>query len=372
MMRRAIALAEAAGSGGEVPVAAVVYRGDEILAEAANDREATSDPLGHAELRALSAAGRATGTWRLDDCTMAVTLEPCPMCAAACVNARLGRLIYGALDPKAGACRSLYTIPTDPRLNHRVTVIGEVLAEECAAVLRRFFEARRVRASPAGRGPLRPIGSAPPAVRLVCFDIGGVVIRICRSWAEGCAAAGIAVRAPSLWQDASEARHSLVVEYQTGRIDGATFAERTSALAGGLYSPAEIQGIHNSWLLGEYEGVADLIDRLHRAKIDTAALSNTNHAHWTRMGDYPAVARIRHHLPSHRLGLHKPDPAFYLRLEQLLGYCGQEILFFDDTPENVRAAIQIGWRAERIDPLEATAPQIRSALQSHGVDFRSS
>ncbi len=154
MMQRAIALAEAAGSAGEVPIAAVVYRGAEILAEAANDREATSDPLGHAELRALSAAGRAIGTWRLDQCTMAVTLEPCPMCAAACVNARLGRLIYGALDPKAGACRSLYSIPTDMRLNHRVTVIGDVLAGESAALLRRFFQTRRGSASPAGRGRL--------------------------------------------------------------------------------------------------------------------------------------------------------------------------------------------------------------------------
>lgn len=212
----------------------------------------------------------------------------------------------------------------------------------------------------------------PPAVRLVCLDIGGVVIRICRSWAQGCAAAGIAVRAPALWQEASEARRSLVVEYQTGRIDGATFAERMSALAGGLYSPAEIQGIHNSWLLDEYEGVADLIEGLHRARIDTAALSNTNHAHWARMGDFRAVARIRHHLPSHRLGLQKPDPALYVRLEQLLGYCGREILFFDDTPENVDTAIEIGWRAQLIDPLAETAPQIRAALERHAVDLSSS
>ncbi len=214
--------------------------------------------------------------------------------------------------------------------------------------------------------------AAPSAVRLVCFDIGGVVIRICRSWAEACAAAGIAVRGPALWEAASETRHALVIEYQTGRIDGATFAERCSALAGGIYSPAEILGVHNSWLLGEYEGVADLVDRLHAAQIDTAALSNTNHSHWARMGDYPAVARIRHHLPSHRLGLHKPDPAFYLRLEQLLGYSGAEILFFDDAQENVSAARELGWRAERVDPLEPTAPQLHASLAAHGVVMASS
>ncbi len=145
MMRRALALAGRAAKAGEVPIAAIVYRGESVLAEAANDREASADPLGHAELRAQGAAGRALGHWRLHECSMAVTLEPCPMCAGACVNARLGRLVYGADDPKAGACRTLYEIPTDERLNHRVTVIHGVLAEPCAELLRRFFEPRRGR-----------------------------------------------------------------------------------------------------------------------------------------------------------------------------------------------------------------------------------
>ena len=144
-MRRALELAARAADAGEVPIAAVVYRGSEVLAEAANDREASADPIGHAELRALSGAGRAIGHWRLNECSMAVTLEPCPMCAAACVNARLGRLIYGADDPNAGACRSLFSIPTDERLNHRVEVIDGVLADRCVALLRGFFQARRGR-----------------------------------------------------------------------------------------------------------------------------------------------------------------------------------------------------------------------------------
>ena len=145
MMERAIALAATAAQAGEVPIAAVVYRGDEVLAEAANNREATGDPIGHAEMLALSHAGRSLASWRLHECTMAVTLEPCPMCAGAMVNARLGRLVYGADDPKAGACRTLYSIPTDERLNHRVTVIGGVLAERCAGLLQAFFEQRRPR-----------------------------------------------------------------------------------------------------------------------------------------------------------------------------------------------------------------------------------
>ncbi len=143
MMDRALALAADAARSREVPIAAVVYRGGDVLAEAANDREATADPIGHAEMRALSAAGAALGHWRLDECSMAVTLEPCPMCAGACVNARLGRLVYGAADPKAGACGTLYTIPTDERLNHRVTVIGGARADQCVALLRAFFETRR-------------------------------------------------------------------------------------------------------------------------------------------------------------------------------------------------------------------------------------
>ena len=143
MMRRALALAAEAAAAGEVPVGAVVYRDEEILAEAANNRQATGDPTGHAELLAIRRAGEALGSWRLHECSLAVTLEPCPMCAGAMVNARLGRLVYGADDPKAGACRTLYRIPTDERLNHRVAVAGGVLADECGQQLTAFFEQRR-------------------------------------------------------------------------------------------------------------------------------------------------------------------------------------------------------------------------------------
>jgi tRNA(adenine34) deaminase len=150
MMRRALRLAAGAATRGEVPIAAVVWRerdgAIEILAEAANDREASGDPTGHAEIVALRRAGERLGSWRLTGCSMAVTLEPCPMCAGALVNARLDRCVFGASDPKAGACGTLYRIAEDPRLNHRVTVVGGVLAEESVALLRRFFRNRRGRA----------------------------------------------------------------------------------------------------------------------------------------------------------------------------------------------------------------------------------
>jgi tRNA(adenine34) deaminase len=143
MMRRALRLAEQAAAMGEVPIGAVVYRGDRVIAEAFNLRESVSDPTGHAELLAIRKAGQVLGEWRLNDCSLAVTLEPCPMCAGGLVNARLGRLIYGAADPKAGACETLYEIPVDNRLNHRVSMHGGVLADECRRQLREFFQRRR-------------------------------------------------------------------------------------------------------------------------------------------------------------------------------------------------------------------------------------
>lgn len=143
MMERAIELADKAAAIGEVPVGAVVYKGETIIADAFNNRESANDPTGHAELLAISKAGKKLGEWRLSGCSLAVTLEPCPMCAGAMVNARLDRVIYGTEDPKAGACKSLYRIPTDERLNHRVKVIGGVLADRCRKQLKQFFQTRR-------------------------------------------------------------------------------------------------------------------------------------------------------------------------------------------------------------------------------------
>src|SRR4051794_5584791 len=152
MMRHALGLAREAVTLGEVPVGSVVVCRGRIIAQAFNLRETLDDPTAHAERLALTLAGRALGTWRLEDCTLYVTLEPCPMCAGAIVQSRIARLVYGAWDPKAGACDSLYRIVTDPRLNHRAEVNAGLLAEECGAVLTRFFQARR---------PIRPPKNDP-------------------------------------------------------------------------------------------------------------------------------------------------------------------------------------------------------------------
>ncbi|MCA9245431.1 MAG: tRNA adenosine(34) deaminase TadA, partial [Phycisphaerales bacterium] len=157
-------LARRAAALGEVPVGAVVYRGRAVLGEAHNLREASHDPAGHAEMLALRQAAARLGRWRLSGCSIAVTLEPCPMCAGALVNARLDRLVYGAVDPKAGACTSLYAIPTDPRLNHRLETTGGVLARECGAILSGFFRARRRQAALL-RGARRPGSGERPSAR---------------------------------------------------------------------------------------------------------------------------------------------------------------------------------------------------------------
>ncbi len=144
-MGRALEQARLALDHDDVPVGAAVERGGRLVAATHNRREADQDPTAHAELLALRAAAAALGSWRLDDCTLYVTLEPCAMCAGALVLARVPRLIFAATDPKAGAVGSLYDVPGDPRLNHRVEVGSGILADECGDLLRRFFQARRAR-----------------------------------------------------------------------------------------------------------------------------------------------------------------------------------------------------------------------------------
>jgi tRNA(adenine34) deaminase len=139
LMSLALEEAEKAGAAGEIPVGAVVALDGEVLAAAGNARERTNDPTAHAEILAIREATRRLGTWRLEGATVAVTLEPCPMCAGALVNARVARLVYGCADPKAGAAYSLYNIVQDPRLNHSVEVVDGIAAERCAALLSAFF-----------------------------------------------------------------------------------------------------------------------------------------------------------------------------------------------------------------------------------------
>ncbi|MDR2619974.1 MAG: nucleoside deaminase [Propionibacteriaceae bacterium] len=143
-MRRALTEAAAAVECGDVPVGALVLTPDGTqLALAHNEREISSNPLAHAELLALQRAAAARGSWRLDDCTLVVTLEPCAMCAGAITQARIARLVFGAYDEKAGAVSSLWDLIRDSRLPHRPEVVSGVLAPECAALLQSFFAAKR-------------------------------------------------------------------------------------------------------------------------------------------------------------------------------------------------------------------------------------
>jgi tRNA(adenine34) deaminase len=142
-MDEALVEARRALDAGEVPVGAVVVAGGEIIGRGHNSPIALADPTAHAEIVALRAAGRKLGNYRLTGATLYVTVEPCPMCCGAVLHARLARLVYGAADPKAGAVESLYRLLEDPRFNHRVATVGGLRADASAALLRRFFEARR-------------------------------------------------------------------------------------------------------------------------------------------------------------------------------------------------------------------------------------
>ena len=143
-MREALALADSAAFVGDVPVgAAVIDQHGNVIGKGVNTREVSHNPLGHAEVNALNDAAANLGSWRLDDCTLVVTLEPCTMCAGAIVQSRIGRVVFGAFDEKAGAIGSLWDVVRDPRLPHRPEVISGVLAKECAKVLTDFFKNKR-------------------------------------------------------------------------------------------------------------------------------------------------------------------------------------------------------------------------------------
>ena len=142
-MRVALSEARMAAESGEVPVGAVIERGGEVIAAAGNEREERKDPTAHAEMLAIREAAGRLGGWRLSGCTIYVTIEPCPMCAGAIYQARIDRLVFGAIDEKAGAAGTLMDITRDSRLNHQLEVVPGILAVECAAVLRDFFSRRR-------------------------------------------------------------------------------------------------------------------------------------------------------------------------------------------------------------------------------------
>jgi tRNA(adenine34) deaminase len=144
-MKAALSLAEEAFAAEEAPIGAVLVRDDKLIASGRNERNSRGDPLAHAEMLAITRAALVVGDWRLERTCLYVTLEPCPMCAGAIVQARIPRLVFGAFDPKAGACGSLYRLTEDSRLNHRAQTIAGVLAEECGGILTKFFSTQRAK-----------------------------------------------------------------------------------------------------------------------------------------------------------------------------------------------------------------------------------
>lgn len=168
-----IALEEArkAAELGEVPVGAVLVKDGEILSQAGNFRESYQDPLAHAEILAIQRASQWLNSWRLLDCTLYVTLEPCIMCAGAIVQARIPKLVFGASDPKGGGVRSLYQICEDQRLNHRVEVVEGILQNDCARVLSEFFQERRLEKSSAAAEKIEKMFNANSETREEASDV---------------------------------------------------------------------------------------------------------------------------------------------------------------------------------------------------------
>ncbi len=210
---------------------------------------------------------------------------------------------------------------------------------------------------------------------MACFDIGGVLVKHCRTWREGCAAAGLPLREGAESEQMSARRRDLAHRFTTGKIAEPDFWAAMSGSTGGLYSTAEIERIHHAWLGPEYPGVRPVIRRLVEAgRAKTGVLSNTNAPHWARfqpIGDhppeFPTASMLGVRLASHLIGHMKPHAETYAAFEHASGSAGPEILFLDDLPENLITARARGWTCELIDHTRDTADQIEAVLAKHGL-----
>lgn len=212
--------------------------------------------------------------------------------------------------------------------------------------------------------------------RVICFDIGGVLVRICRTWAEACEKAGVPVHAPE-WlagEQAIAARSGVMRAYQNGEL---TTDDYYHSMRGALeqhYTLDQIVSIHDAWLLDEYAGVVELVNELTALPgVTTACLSNTNERHWDVLAPvggvprFPSVMALGKRFASHLMRASKPDAKIFSDFQQQMGADAADILFFDDTEPNVVAARNYGWRAETVDPLGDTCGQLRVHLQAHGL-----
>lgn len=202
-------------------------------------------------------------------------------------------------------------------------------------------------------------------IRLVCFDLGGVVVRICRTFDDALRRAGLAKQAEQLTLPFTA--HDLVDAYQRGTLSGERYANELSAHLGGVLSPADVLAAHDAVILDPYEAVDEIVAHLNSLGLHTAALSNINDRHWPMVRELPAIRQLRHHLLSHEIGAIKPEDATYAAVEQATGCAPENIIFFDDTLENIRAATERGWRAVHIDHAGSTAVQIKRALRNVGI-----
>lgn len=217
--------------------------------------------------------------------------------------------------------------------------------------------------------------TTPDPIRCICFDAGGVIVKHHRSWEQACLATGIPLKEGHSEPERVAARRALHARYTVGAIGCDEFYASLAAACAGLYSEREVRTLHHHWITGEYEGVGEIIARLNRlASVETALLSNTCATHWERMlpgggmsAEFPSISLLRHKHASHLMGHAKPDEAIYRAFEVATGFLAGEILFFDDLPENIRAARERGWRAELIDYTIPTAPQISRLLTQCGV-----
>ena len=197
---------------------------------------------------------------------------------------------------------------------------------------------------------------------LVTFDLGGVLVRICRDWAEGCRAAGIEPTADPVAAQALRVRE-LVSLHQRGELAHDDFCEGVAQCAGASLDAAAAAAVHEAWILGEYDGVTGLLQRLRQMGHATACLSNTNEPHWRQLERMPFFAHLQHRHASHLLRLEKPDPAIFAAFERQVGARGQAIAYFDDLADNCAAARAAGWRVCQVDPRRDTVPQIEHALR---------
>ncbi len=203
-----------------------------------------------------------------------------------------------------------------------------------------------------------------PKTRIIVFDLGGVLVRICGTLKEAGVRCGIELRPEELARGAAE-RRRLQAAYELGRMGGNRFFEAAAATFDGRLTPAQYRTLHEAVIIEEYAGVSRLIDDVHAAGLTTGVLSNTNHAHWSLQASadrFPAIAKAVHKHASHLLGVAKPSEKIYREFERRTGFASESIVFFDDLPANVKAAREAGWDAHQVWPAGDVAAQMRAVL----------